>query len=78
MSARRDGPRLVLAVEDSGGAAGEHPGGNGVGLRNTEDRLRCLYGAAAALVLERGAAGGARVTLTLPFALSARHADGVA
>ena len=75
VSAHRDGQRLLLAVEDTGGAASVRPGGNGVGLRNTEDRLRCLYGAAASLNLERTAAGGTRVTLTLPFVVSA-HATG--
>lgn len=61
--------RLQLTVSDSGAppraaAAGN---GNGIGLRNTADRLRCLYGEAGSLALETAAAGGLHVTLTLPL-----------
>lgn len=67
VAARRRADRLELTIEDSGGADGGRKAGSGVGLRNTEERLRCLYGAACALQLERTQAGGTRVTLSLPF-----------
>jgi sensor histidine kinase YesM len=39
----------------------------GVGLSNTRERLRTLYGAAATLTIAVPAAGGTVVTLRLPF-----------
>lgn len=76
--------QLQLTVSDSGapqraGTAGANgASGNGIGLRNTADRLRCLYGEAAALALEPAAAGGLRVTLTLPFRTTAQRARATA
>jgi signal transduction histidine kinase len=76
ISARRERNRLLLRVSDDGTALTPQSAGTGIGLRNTIDRLNCLYGEAAALALERVAAGGTRVTLTLPFSTNARHAGG--
>ena len=48
--ARRDGPHLVLSVEDDGGSV--HDGGNGglgIGLSNARQRLAALYGDDAVL-----------------------------
>jgi two-component system LytT family sensor kinase len=77
IGAARAGDRLQLVVEDDGsglhGEAGSIIGrgdagtGNGIGLRNTRDRLAQLYGARASLVLERPPGGGTRATVTLPF-----------
>jgi sensor histidine kinase YesM len=39
----------------------------GLGLANTRARLKQLYGDAAELRTENGAAGGAMVTMVLPF-----------
>jgi sensor histidine kinase YesM len=67
VASRRDGDALHLRVDDDG--LGLPPGGpaEGVGLGNTRERLRVLFGAAASLVLERKADGGTRVELRLPF-----------
>jgi two-component system LytT family sensor kinase len=77
LSARRDGDRLVLAVEDDGPGipadalaralgAGEPraPGGRGFGLFALRERLRAL---GASLAIETPPAGGTRVTVTLPL-----------
>jgi two-component system LytT family sensor kinase len=80
--ARRDGVRMVLEVEDNGpgfragaGAPGAgRPGasrsdvgsGDGIGLANTRERLRALYGDAADLRVESSADGGARLVVEVP------------
>jgi len=70
ISARREGERLMLAVEDDG--AGFDPailqrGGGGLGLSNTRDRLACLHPGAHRLDLESGPGEGTTITITLPF-----------
>ena len=68
VSARRDGESLVVTVSDDGpgfeveGALPENHG-----LSNTRERLRALYGTAAALTLERGPTGGVIATLRVPY-----------
>ena len=66
VSARRDGDRVVLAVSDEGPgpATGWAPG---VGLSNTEARLRQMYGEAARLTLATRPGGGAVAEVALPF-----------
>jgi two-component system LytT family sensor kinase len=73
--------RLRLVVKDNGPGLAPHEAGaltrrdlergrtegNGIGLANTEERLRHLYGEAARLTLESPPEGGARVTLEIPF-----------
>ena len=66
LTARRDGPDLVLVVRDDG------PGvpasvTEGVGLGNTRARLATLYGTRASLRLEPTPGGGATVTVRLPY-----------
>jgi LytS/YehU family sensor histidine kinase len=61
-----DGDRLRLVVADSGRGF-RTPAGDGIGLANTRERLRTLYGAAQNLVLGDAAGGGARVEVTLPL-----------
>jgi two-component system, LytTR family, sensor kinase len=75
VSARRDGADLVLQVEDDGVGLPASSDGNGwgVGLRNTQDRLRHLYGDRHDLRLDTSASGGACTTVRLPFR---RLADG--
>jgi two-component system LytT family sensor kinase len=64
---------LVLTVADDGaGPRGEGGAGplfrqKGVGLTNTERRLKALYGDDATLVAETRVPRGVRVTVTLPF-----------
>jgi two-component system, LytTR family, sensor kinase len=68
VTATRRDDTIVLTVSDDG------PGGiepsfhrKGVGLTNTEHRLRGLYGAGATLIAENRRPGGARITIALPF-----------
>ena len=72
LSARRTGERLQLAVEDDGpglstNGNGANGGGGGIGLANTRERLRHLYGDDQRVTFDRGALGGLRVVLDLPF-----------
>lgn len=74
IAARRDGPWLRLSVEDNGpGVDGdpEEAFGRGVGLANTLERLRALYGKQHRLELLNIPQGGLRVTLEVPW----RQAD---
>jgi sensor histidine kinase YesM len=59
---------LELEVANPGADAG-HGGsvGHGIGLQNTRDRLRCLYGAAHRLELSARPDGGSVVRLCLPL-----------
>ena len=68
IAARRINGQLVLTVSDDGPGCAE--GGlerKGVGLTNTDNRLRALYDGAASLRVERRAPRGVRVTVALPF-----------
>jgi LytS/YehU family sensor histidine kinase len=69
LEARREADRLRLTVADDG--PGAAPGAietrTGVGLRNTAERLRVLYGDDQALELGIPAGGGCEVRLSLPF-----------
>jgi two-component system LytT family sensor kinase len=70
LRARRDGGRLLLSVADDGPGpeSGEsRPSGCGVGLSNTRERLRLLYGAEQSFEVARPAGGGWEVQLSLPF-----------
>ena len=72
LAAWRDGDRLELRVRDNGpglSAEGELPGGSGVGLSNTQARLRQLYGAAHRFELLAPDTGGLEVVLSIPFKL---------
>jgi signal transduction histidine kinase len=67
--ADRDGDVLRLSVTDDGAGvapAQEFPT-EGVGLGNTRLRLRELYGSRQSLELEPLAAGGLRVSLSIPY-----------
>ncbi|MGL6290316.1 MAG: sensor histidine kinase [Silanimonas sp.] len=73
ISAAREGERLVMQVADNGPgnpdlhhANGEGTG-RGVGLKNTRERLRVLYGEAQSVDVRNGAGGGVQVTLSIPF-----------
>ena len=74
IGARRDDSWIVLWVRDDGsGLSAESR--EGVGLANTRERLRTLYGDDAELTLEADASGGTRATLRVPLRRSEnRHA----
>jgi len=65
-AARRD-DSLVLTVADDGAGLVNGVVADGVGLRNTRDRLQHLYGSAARLVLRPGDASGVVSEVTLPM-----------
>jgi two-component system, LytTR family, sensor kinase len=65
--AARDGDRLVLEVRDNGPGLRGDPLGRGVGLTNTADRLRALYGDAQSLEFTDAPGGGLIVRMTMPF-----------
>ena len=73
VSARREGPDLVLEVEDDGmglGVPNRRPGGAGIALANLRERLSAQYGDAASLKLADGNPG-TRASLRVPFELEA-------
>lgn len=67
---RRDG-RLVLSVVDNGPGCPDFDKANGqgcgVGLKNTRERLRVLYGEAQSVDVRNGREGGVHVTLSIPY-----------
>jgi signal transduction histidine kinase len=69
--AERRGGSLRLQVRDNGRGLPETAAcatkGGGVGLSNTRARLRQLYGASYSFEMENDPAGGAVVTLEIPF-----------
>ncbi len=68
IAARREGDELVLTVTDDGPGPGAAPAvrAEGVGLSNTRERLRTLYGDRARLELAATPEGGAAATVRLP------------
>ena len=73
--ARRVEDRLMIEVRDNGpGLRGAVPIGGGVGLTNTADRLRALYGDAQSLEFVDAPGGGLVVRMTMPFHPSAAPA----
>jgi LytS/YehU family sensor histidine kinase len=74
LAAWRDGDRLELRVRDNGPglcSEGEQTGRSGVGLANTQARLRQLYGVAHRFELLAPESGGLEVVLSIPFKLRA-------
>ncbi|MBC6992215.1 sensor histidine kinase [Hymenobacter sp. BT491] len=66
IQAERQGERLVLHVRDNGPGT-DRTGPRGIGLRNSEDRLRALYGAYYALTIHTAPAQGFAVRIELPY-----------
>jgi two-component system, LytTR family, sensor kinase len=62
---REDG-FLRMTVEDDGPGFARQANGNGVGLRNVNERLATIYSGQAKILFERGTGGGSRVTILLP------------
>jgi signal transduction histidine kinase len=74
VEARRSGDLLRVSIVDDGPGIRDDARGNGagrIGLANTRDRLRRLYGERGRLELVNEAAGGMRATIEIPFR---RHA----
>ncbi len=67
--ARRDGDRLVLCVKDNGPHISESGlrAGEGVGLRNTRERLQELYGSEQSFTLRAAEDGGVVAEVIVPF-----------
>jgi LytS/YehU family sensor histidine kinase len=67
-TARRDGDMLRLQVRDSGaGHNGRVKPGNGIGLKNTRERLAHFYNEEYAMKAEPLAAGGFEVAIAIPY-----------
>jgi signal transduction histidine kinase len=67
--ARREGERLILCVRDNGPAVDdvELRAGEGVGLRNTRERLSELYGSEQSVTLRPAEDEGVIAEVTIPF-----------
>jgi two-component sensor histidine kinase len=67
VSVRRKAEALVVSVEDDGVGA-KHGSADGLGLRNSRDRLTALYGIGAQLTAgPRAQGGGFAVVIRLPY-----------
>lgn len=76
LSAQRVGARLELQISDDGvGLPPDWPGESqgGLGLANTEARLRQAFGADYTFTLERRAAGGVTARVSLPWQFAAEQ-----
>jgi signal transduction histidine kinase len=67
--ARRDGERLVMNVRDNGPRVGENGlrAGEGLGLRNTRERLSELYGTEQSLTLQPAGDEGVIAEVIIPY-----------
>jgi len=63
----RDDGRVVLCVSDNGPGLSSAAPREGVGVRNTRQRLEQLYGTEQALTLRPAGGGGVEARVTLPF-----------
>ncbi len=67
-TARREGDRLRVQVRDTGiGHNGQSKSGNGIGLKNTRERLAHFYPDGYTMKAEPMAAGGYEVDLAIPY-----------
>ena len=76
ISAAQVNGNLELRVKDDGpGLSATDSPARGIGLANTRERLRQLYGDGASLAVENGDQGGAVVTMILPYHVAVEAAD---
>jgi hypothetical protein len=77
VEARRSGDELRVTVRDNGPGPARTQPGQGVGLTNTNARVRELYGSTYGVTLSSANGGGAEAELVLPFHTTSRseHAD---
>jgi two-component system, LytTR family, sensor kinase len=66
VAARLEGGTLHVAVTDDGRGLGGDVVREGLGLRNTRERLESLYGSLGRIELSEGAGRGVRVEIALP------------
>jgi len=64
---RRDADRLVIEVEDDGPGIDPTAIRDGIGLSNTRERLRAVYGDMHSFDVASGPTGGACVRIVVPF-----------
>jgi hypothetical protein len=69
-SARHEGDRLKIVVRDSGHSNGATASGNGIGLRNTRERLAYFYPDRHVLRAEPLRSGGFEVAIDVPYELA--------
>jgi two-component system LytT family sensor kinase len=67
ISARIIGTYLEISIRDDGVGMDASSQPEGVGLSNTRERLRALYGDAATVTIHTPPNGGTQVTLKIPF-----------
>ncbi|WP_166793445.1 sensor histidine kinase [Pseudoduganella plicata] len=69
IAARREGDLLLLTVTDNGRGPDAGPGkeGTSVGLSNTRERLKALFGERSGVTLDAAPGGGAIARVTLPM-----------
>ncbi len=66
-AARRNGEVQLQVRDDGPGISSDAAAANGIGLRNTKERLEKLYGSAHSFLLAPAQGGGLEVTITIPF-----------
>jgi LytS/YehU family sensor histidine kinase len=73
--ARRNDDEVAITVADDGDGFSTANSGSGIGLKNVRERLRLVYGSAAALAVVANFPAGVAATITVPaeFAKDARH-----
>src|SRR5262249_23470304 len=77
VSARVHDGTLYVVIQDNGRGFGTAPVREGLGLRNTWERLESLYGSQGALVLTGGRGTGVRVERSLPARTLLQTSPGV-
>jgi len=74
VEARSDNGSLRMSVSDTGAGFGAPATvGSGIGLANTEARLRQMYGSAQRIEHYSSTHGGASVTIVIPFSRASAH-----
>ena len=69
-SARHEGDRLKIIVRDTGSSNGATASGNGIGLKNTRERLAYFYPDRHVLRAEPLRSGGFEVIIDVPYELA--------